>query len=50
MFDSWVWIATAGVLIPIAGVVFGVGYSLAARYMRHRERMAMLEHGVDPPD
>jgi hypothetical protein len=38
----------ACVLVPVVGVVFGVGYSMMARYMRHRERIAMIENGIDP--
>jgi hypothetical protein len=42
------WLMVACVLVPVVGVVFGVGYSMMARYMRHRERIAMIENGIDP--
>jgi hypothetical protein len=47
MSDAF-WLMVACVLFPVVGVVFGVGYSMLARYMRHRERIAMIENGIDP--
>jgi hypothetical protein len=40
--------AILALLIPLAAIVGGVGIGLARMWMRHRERMAMIEMGMHP--
>jgi len=35
-------------LIPIAAIVMGGIYITAKAYMRHKERLAMIERGMNP--
>jgi hypothetical protein len=35
-------------LIPIVAIVGGIGLKLAKAIMQHRERIAKIEHGIDP--
>jgi hypothetical protein len=42
--QPWFW----GVLIPVLGIVFGVGYAAISQILEHRERMAMIERGIHP--
>jgi hypothetical protein len=35
-------------LIPLAAIVMGGTYALARAYMRHKERLAMIERGMHP--
>ena len=35
-------------LIPIAAIIMGVTYAIAKAYMRHKERLAMIERGMHP--
>jgi hypothetical protein len=35
-------------LIPICAVVGGITYAIVSAIIRHRERMAKIEHGIDP--
>jgi hypothetical protein len=35
-------------LIPIVAIIVGGAVTVAKLAIRHRERMAMIEHGLDP--
>ncbi len=35
-------------LIPIAAIVGGIAYKITTAIIAHRERMARIEHGLDP--
>ena len=35
-------------LIPIAAIIMGGIYITAKAYMRHKERLAMIERGMNP--
>ena len=35
-------------LIPIVAIIMGGLYALARAYMRHKERLAMIERGMNP--
>jgi hypothetical protein len=35
-------------LIPIAAIIMGGIYVIAKAYMRHKERLAMIERGMHP--
>ena len=35
-------------LIPIAAIIMGGSYAIAKAYMRHKERLAMIERGMNP--
>ncbi|MEE9280156.1 MAG: hypothetical protein V3V67_08275 [Myxococcota bacterium] len=37
-----------GVFIPIVAIVAGVGFALAQRWFRHKERIAMIQMGMHP--
>ncbi len=39
-----------GVMIPIVGIVFVFSSLMVRRVARHRERMAMIEKGLDPDE
>ena len=39
---------TVGALIPLAAVVLGMVLGITKAIIRHRERMAMIEKGMDP--
>lgn len=40
-----------GILIPIIGIICGVGLAIWVRAYEHKEKMAMLEKGITPgPD
>lgn len=39
---------TVWVLIPITGIVGGLGIAAYAIWIKHRERMAMIEQGLHP--
>jgi hypothetical protein len=34
--------------VPLAAIIGGLAYSIVHSIMRHRERMAKIEHGIDP--
>jgi hypothetical protein len=34
--------------VPLAVIIGGITYSVVHSIMRHRERMAKIEHGIDP--
>ena len=34
--------------VPLVAIIGGITYSIAHSIMRHRERMAKIEHGIDP--
>ncbi|HEV3416766.1 MAG TPA: hypothetical protein VG056_08145 [Pirellulales bacterium] len=34
--------------VPIVAIVCGIGYKTVTAIIRHRERMAKIEHGIDP--
>jgi hypothetical protein len=34
--------------VPIVAIVCGIGYKTVVAIIRHRERMAKIEHGIDP--
>jgi hypothetical protein len=34
--------------IPIVAIIGGIGYSIATAIIRHRERMAKIQQGIDP--
>ena len=40
--------ATAVFLIPIVAILVGGTIALFTMYIRHRERMAMIERGMNP--
>ncbi len=40
--------ATLVFMIPISAILVGGVIEIARRIMRHRERMAMIERGMDP--
>jgi hypothetical protein len=44
------WITPAGMpyIVALAGIMSGTIYALANLTYRHRERMANIEHGIDP--
>jgi hypothetical protein len=35
-------------VVPIVAIVCGIAYKTVNAIMRHRERMAKIEHGIDP--
>ncbi|HTQ39079.1 MAG TPA: hypothetical protein VMJ32_08620 [Pirellulales bacterium] len=35
-------------MVPISAIVLGITYSIVLAIIRHRERMAKIEHGIDP--
>ena len=35
-------------ILPGVAVVCGTGLAAVAIFLKHRERMAMIEHGMDP--
>jgi hypothetical protein len=35
-------------MVPIVAIVGGLTYATIIAMIRHRERMAKLEHGIDP--
>jgi hypothetical protein len=37
-------------LIPIAAIVGGIAYKITTAIIAHRERMARIEHGLDPSE
>ena len=37
-------------LIPIAVIIMGGTYAIARAYMRHKERIAMIERGMNPDE
>ena len=39
---------TLALIIPICVIIGGVILALAFAIMRHRERIAKIEHGIDP--
>ena len=40
--------ATLSMLIPIVAIICGIGYAITKAVIHHRERMAMIERGMDP--
>ncbi len=39
-----------GVLIPFVGIVGGIAALMFRRLTKHKERMAMIEQGLDPDE
>ena len=35
-------------LIPIVAIICGIGYAITKAIIHHRERMAMIERGMNP--
>jgi Trk-type K+ transport system membrane component len=35
-------------LIPVVAIAGGIGYAIVVAVIRHRERMAKIEQGIDP--
>jgi len=35
-------------LIPITAIIGGIAYKITTAIIAHRERMAKIEHGIDP--
>jgi|HubBroStandDraft_6_1064221.scaffolds.fasta_scaffold442023_2 hypothetical protein len=35
-------------LIPIVAIICGIGYAITMAIIHHRERMAMIERGMNP--
>lgn len=35
-------------LIPITAIIGGITYKITTAIIAHRERMAKIEHGIDP--
>jgi hypothetical protein len=39
---------TLSMLIPIVAIICGIGYAITKAVIHHRERMAMIEQGMNP--
>jgi hypothetical protein len=37
-----------GLLVPIVGVIVGGAIAITAMILRHQERLAKIERGIDP--
>ena len=48
IFSSPLGYVAIALLIPVLGLVVGILYSVTSRFLQHRERMAMIEHGIHP--
>lgn len=48
MYVDWAVIGAFG--LPALVVVLGLGYATLRRYFIHKERMAMIERGLVPPE
>lgn len=35
-------------LIPIVAIIMGVGFAITKAVLRHRERLAMIQKGINP--
>ena len=35
-------------MVPLVAIVGGITYPIVKAMIRHRERMAKIEHGIDP--
>jgi hypothetical protein len=38
----------ASMLVPIVAIICGIGYAITKAIIHHRERMAMIERGMNP--
>ena len=39
---------TLSMFIPIVAIICGIAYAITMAVIRHRERMAMIERGMNP--
>jgi hypothetical protein len=39
---------TLSMLIPIVAIICGIAYAITMAVIHHRERMAMIERGMNP--
>jgi hypothetical protein len=39
---------TLSMLVPIVAIICGIGYAITKAVIHHRERMAMIERGMNP--
>jgi hypothetical protein len=39
---------TLAMLIPIVAIICGIGFAITQAIIHHRERMAMIERGINP--
>ena len=46
--DPWLIIPIVALMIPIVGIIVGGLVSIVKMIIVHRERMAMLQHGILP--
>lgn len=44
------WVVVAPFAFPALIVAFALGFSALQRYLKHKERMAMIERGIYPAD
>ncbi len=41
---------TIGAMVPVVAIIIGGVYIVTKAVFRHRERMAMIERGILPPE
>jgi len=40
--------AILGLLVPIVAIIMGVAYAITRAVLHHRERLAMIQKGINP--
>ncbi|WDL98764.1 DUF6249 domain-containing protein [Alicyclobacillus sp. ALC3] len=49
-FGSFAWIPVLGILFPVFVIAVILGFVVLMRYLKYRERMLLVQRGVDPAD